>query len=212
MSNENNKEILDEIVDLRKKTTVTKKENSKSKQSSNMEDLVPTVKIQEDKLIEEENVSNESVVNENNIENNKEQNIQEEKIAVVSKKDKFKKFLNLKEKQEKTAIDEDAKQARGYAWLAYILFFIPLFINRKNSFVRFHANEGLEVNIIDLIGLTLTLVGALIKPASLITILLVVLGIGLLSLTLITKIIMIIHSVRGKRKQSPWFFKLTIID
>ena len=190
MSNENNKEILDEIVDLRKKTTVTKKENSKSKQSSNMEDLVPTVEIQEDKLIKEENVSNESVVNESNIENNKEQNIQEEKIAVVSKKDKFKKFLNLKEKQEKTAIDEDAKQARGYAWLAYILFFIPLFINRKNSFVRFHANEGLEVNIIDLIGLTLTLVGALIKPASLITILLVVLGIGLLSLTLITKIIM----------------------
>lgn len=208
MSNENNKEILDEIVDLRKKTTVTKKVNSKSKQSSNMEDLVPTVEIKEDKLIEEENVSNESVVNENN----KEQNIQEEKIAVVSKKDKFKKFLNLKEKQEKTAIDEDAKQARGYAWLAYILFFIPLFINRKNSFVRFHANEGLEVNIIDLIGLTLTLVGALIKPASLITILLVVLGIGLLSLTLITKIIMIIHSIRGKRKQSPWFFKLTIID
>ena len=208
MSNENNKEILDEIVDLRKKTTVTKKENAKSKKSSNMEDLVPTVEIQEDKLIEEEKVSNESVVNENN----KELNIQEEKIAVVSKKDKFKKFLNLKEKQEKTAIDEDAKQARGYAWLAYILFFIPLFINRKNSFVRFHANEGLEVNIIDLIGLTLTLVGALIKPASLITILLVVLGIGLLSLTLITKIIMIIHSVRGKRKQSPWFFKLTIID
>ena len=135
MSNENNKEILDEIVDLRKKTTVTKKENSKSKQSSNMEDLVPTVEIQEDKLIKEENVSNESVVNESNIENNKEQNIQEEKIAVVSKKDKFKKFLNLKEKQEKTAIDEDAKQARGYAWLAYIYFlFLCLLIEKIRLF------------------------------------------------------------------------------
>ena len=212
MSNENNKEILNEIVDLRKKTTVAKTELSEVEKqpTQNMEDLVPTVEIQEENIAEESISSEET--KEEIIENNNEEVNKPEKIVVLSKKDKFKKFLNLKEKQEKTAIDQDAKQARGYAWLAYILFFIPLLINRKNSFVRFHANEALEINIIDVIGLILTLIGALVKPVSLFTILLVILGCGLLTLTLITKIIMIIHSARGRRKQSPWFFNLTIID
>lgn len=211
MSNENNKEILNEIVDLRKKTAVSKAESVdvENQSTQNMEDLVPTVEIKEENIAEESisTEENKEEIKENNNEINK-----PEKIVVLSKKDKFKRFLNLKEKQEKPAIDQDSKQARGYTWLAYILFFIPLLINRKNSFVRFHANEALEINIIDVIGLTLTLIGALIKPASFITVLLVIFGCGLLTLTLITKIIMIIHSVRGKRKQSPWFFNLTILD
>ena len=207
MSNENNKELLNEIVDMRKKTSKTPKQTTEKKinNSTNMEDLVPTVEIKEDSNFNESiemPIKQEESQNEEN----------KEKLVVLSKKDKFKKFLNLKEKQEKTPVDDDAKKARSYAWLAYILFFIPLFINRKNSFVKFHANEGLEINIIDIIGLVLILVGSLVKPTSIITILLVIIGCGLLTLTLITKIIMIIHSIRGKRKQTPWFFNITIID
>ena len=211
MSNDNKKEILNEITDLRKNNKTPEELTNKKKKGSiqnttNMEDLVPVVEIKEeatDNSTEEvKEVSNETTSLE------KKQN----EIVVLSKKDKLKKFLNLKEKQEKPTVDEDAKKARGYAWLAYILFFIPLFINRKNSFVRFHANEGLEINLIDFIGLALTIIGALIKPTSFITILLVVVGCGLLTLTLVTKVFMIIHAIRGIRKNSPWFFNLTIID
>ena len=61
---------------------------------------------------------------------------------------------------------EDAKQTKNFAWLAYILFFIPLLINSKSAFVRHHANEGLEINIFDLIGTVLLLVGALVETTN----------------------------------------------
>lgn len=221
----NNKDLLNDLVDLRTKKNeeISSNDNKEINSQQKMEDMVPVVEITEDELIKDElglesnQDTIEQVEKETTDTPKAEQEVKSEqsstnKTIVITKKDKFKKFLNLKEKQEKPKEDIEAKQAKGYAWLAYILFFIPLFINRKNSFVKFHANEGLEINIIDIISIIFILIGALVKPVSIITILLVILGVGLLSLTFITKIIMIIHSIRGLRKKSPWLFNLTIID
>ena len=54
---------------------------------------------------------------------------------------------------EKIKLDKmEIIAGKPFAWLAYILFFIPLLFKKNNRFVRLHANEGLELNIIDLQG------------------------------------------------------------
>ena len=110
---------------------------------------------------------------------------------------------------------EDAMQNKNIAWLAYLLFFIPLCINSKSAFVRHHANEGLEINIIDVIGLTLLIVGAVVNSANeavhTLMLIFVLVGIGLLVLTLVTKIYMIVSSLKGKEVSTPWMWDLRII-
>lgn len=110
---------------------------------------------------------------------------------------------------------EDAMKNKNIAWLAYILFFIPLLINANSPFVRHHANEGLEINIFDLLGLTLLLVGALVKSTATgvhaLMIIFVIVGIGLLVLTLVTKIYMIVTTLQGKETTTPWCWDYRII-
>ena len=209
---ENNKEILNDIIDLRKKKS-NPDDEPEIKDVSNsisMEDDVPDVQVSaEQEEVKEEAPAPHATFVESKAENAEEG---EEKIQVLTKGQRFKKFLNLKEKHEKQEITEDAKQSRKYAWLAYILFFIPLLINGKNSFVRHNANEGLEINLIDVIGIIFLLVGALVKPATILTVLCVIVGITLLTLTFITKIFMIVVSAMGIKRQSPWFFNLNILN
>ena len=110
---------------------------------------------------------------------------------------------------------EDAMQTKNIAWLAYILFFIPLLINKNSAFVRHHANEGLEINIFDFLGLTLLLVGALVDSTvagvQALMLIFVIAGAGLLVLTLITKIYMIVTTLQGKETNTPWFWDIRII-
>ena len=110
---------------------------------------------------------------------------------------------------------DDVKKGRKVAWLAYILFFIPLLFAGKNPFVRFHANEGLEVNIVDVFGIGFILAGYLLKfennVVQLCMAVLLVFGIVLIALTTLTKVIMIIMSLAGKVIQTPWFKKARII-
>ncbi len=110
---------------------------------------------------------------------------------------------------------EDAMQTKNIAWLAYILFFIPLLINKNSAFVRHHANEGLEINIFDFLGLTLLLVGALVDSTvagvQALMLIFVIVGAGLLVLTLITKIYMIVTTLQGKETNTPWFWDIRII-
>ena len=217
--NENNKEILNDIIDLREKKS-NPNDDPTIKDVSNsisMEDEVPSVEVKSDESLsakpEAEAQASERKTHATFAQSKEgSKGSDEEKIQVVSKGEKFRKFLNLKEKKEKEEITDDAKASRCYAWLAYILFFIPLLINRKNSFVRHNANEGLEINLIDVIGIIFLLIGALVKPATVLTVLCVVVGIILLSLTLITKIFMIVVSAMGIKRQSPWFFNLNIIN
>lgn len=188
-------EKKDEIIDLRETLDESNHSNKvEIADEINMENEIPNVEIKDDKIKIEEDIST------------------EKPIKVLSKKEKFAKFLNLKEKTEKPEITEDAKKSRKYAWLAYVLFFIPLCINSKNSFVRFHANEGLELNIVDTVALILVLIGSLIRPSTVLTVLCVVIGIGLWVLTLLTKIIMIVKTAKGIKQETPWFFRWKIIN
>ena len=127
---------------------------------------------------------------------------------------KVAKFLNLKVRQKKE-ITEDAKKNRKWAWTAYILFFIPLLINKKSKFMRLHANEGLDVNIIDAIATVLTIVGKVITGTTMLGKSLLMasffLGLGLLFMTTVTKIVMIICSALGHDHQTPWLWKTRLI-
>jgi len=127
---------------------------------------------------------------------------------------KVAKFLNLKKRQKKE-ITEDAKKNRKWAWTAYILFFIPLLINKNSKFMRLHANEGLDVNIIDAAAIILMLVGKLIAGTTILgkSILMICffLGLGLLFMTTITKIFMIICSALGLDNQTPWLWRTRLI-
>ena len=110
---------------------------------------------------------------------------------------------------------EDIKEGRKCAWLAYILFFIPLLINKENAFVRHNANEGLEINLCDLIAGILILLNVVVTGASLVASFLFMIGSivgwGLLILTTITKLYMIVASLLGKRANTPWFWNIRMI-
>lgn len=127
--------------------------------------------------------------------------------------------LTKEEPVQKTAkkpeLNNDVEQTKKYAWLAYILFFIPLLINSKSPFVRHHANEGLEINIFDAIAGILLVLGAVlpqnIEWVYLLAIIFTFIGFGLFTLTIITKIYMIYSTLQGKTKSTPWMWDLRII-
>ena len=112
-------------------------------------------------------------------------------------------------------LSADVQETRKYAWLAYILFFIPLLINKNSQFVRHNANEGLEINIFDAIAAVLLIVGAVVTTSiawiQLLMIIFTVIGFGLLVLTITTKVYMIIASAHGKTVSTPWMWNLRII-
>lgn len=113
------------------------------------------------------------------------------------------------------SLAEDVASTKKYAWWAYILFFIPLLINSSSPFVRHHANEGLEINIFDFIGLTLLLVGVLVQTTNasvhFLMIIFALIGVGLLVLTTITRIYMIWATLKGKTATTPWMWNIRII-
>ena len=109
----------------------------------------------------------------------------------------------------------EIKEAKSFAWLGYLLFFLPLLINRNNRFARIHANEGLELNMVEILG------GLLLLPYFLITNLdgtwhtvtfvMALAGIVLLGMCALTIIPMMICSMCGLQFQTPWLWKRRII-
>lgn len=110
---------------------------------------------------------------------------------------------------------EQIKAGKGVAWMAYIIFFLPLIFNGKNTFVRHHANEGLELNIVDLIAVGLYLAKRFVTPPNQIVELALMIGsivsLVLIAITTITKVFLILFSFAGKEAQSPFFGKARII-
>jgi uncharacterized membrane protein len=121
-------------------------------------------------------------------------------------------------KENKNRIDLDRQEIRAgknIAWLAYILFFIPLILNRNNRFVRLHANEGLELNIMEILGCALLAPFFLLTSATG-TLHLVILGCALLGTAILgacalTIIPMMVCAVCGIQFQIPWLWKKRII-
>lgn len=110
---------------------------------------------------------------------------------------------------------EEIKAGRGVAWLAYILFFIPLIFKGKNRFVRIHANEGLDLNIAELIGVLLGLPFLLVSnPTGTLEIVIyiaAILGAVILAACAITIIPVMIGALCGAQFQIPWLSKKRII-
>ena len=121
---------------------------------------------------------------------------------------------NFEDINEVLSEEDDARHNKRFAWLAYILFFIPLLINKKSPFVRLHANEGLDVFIIDMFATALTVCGKVIPFSatwSIIGDLMFLAGLGLFALTTVTKIFQIVRVLMGKKNQTPWLWKTRII-
>ena len=130
-------------------------------------------------------------------------------------KEKKEKRVRIINSTDAVITPEDIKESRKYAWLAYILFFIPLFINRSNEYVRHNVNEGLEIFIFDVLAAVLLILNAVIDSANMIVSFILMLGsiigIVLLILTTITKIYMIVITLMGKRANTPWLWNFRII-
>ena len=110
---------------------------------------------------------------------------------------------------------EDIRESKKFAWLAYILFFIPLLINRDNAYVRHNANEGLEMNICDLLAGIVILLNTFLNVSNVLVSFFLMLGsivgIGVLVLTTITKLYMIFAVLLGKVANTPWFWSIRMI-
>ena len=141
---------------------------------------------------------------------------QGEPMVVLSDEEVGKK-KNSKKNDPNTAksTPEERKAGRKVAWLSYILFFIPLLFMRHNSFVRHHANEGLELNIMDIFAVAFILIPRFVKSTNqwveLGFVIATIVGIVLAALSIITKLFLIIFSFAGKEASSPWFGKTKMI-
>ena len=129
---------------------------------------------------------------------------------IVNEKDKKGK-RGKKEKLAPTCTKEEIKEGKGVAWLAYIVFFLPLLFKKNNPFVRWHANEGLELFFMDILGVGFFCIGWFLKSnnAYITALYLVSLTVGaiLIILSIFTRIMMIFFTLAGKEAQHPWFFK-----
>lgn len=121
--------------------------------------------------------------------------------------------------KENISLDKmEVLSGRGIAWMAYILFFIPLLFKRKNRFVRIHANEGLDVNIVEIIS-TLLVLQYFLLPVyvaiegiwATVSMVGAMIGGGLIVACALTIIISIIRSILGNYSQITWLWKKRII-
>lgn len=110
---------------------------------------------------------------------------------------------------------DEVKSGKGVAWLAYILFFLPLIFKGKNRFVRIHANEGLDLNIAEIIGAGLMIPFFVMKDLAGATEIAVyvaaILGAVILVACAITIIPVMIASMCGAQFQIPWLLRKRII-
>lgn len=116
---------------------------------------------------------------------------------------------------ERIELDKmEVMSGRGFAWLSYILFFLPLIFKGRNRFVRLHANEGLELNIMELLaGLMIgqyfllpMWLGTLTGIAGTISLIACVVGAALLIACVFTAVIMIFIALFGIQAQTPWLW------
>jgi len=139
-------------------------------------------------------------------------NIDTEKLGPAIKPPKERKE-GLKDKINLDVME--IREAKSFAWLAYILFFLPMLINKKNRFVRVHANEGLDLNIMEILGAILLSPYFLIQnvTGTLATVVLVcsLAGVIILGMCAITILPMIICSMFGLQFQIPWLWRKRLI-
>ena len=122
------------------------------------------------------------------------------------------------EKPGRETIDLDrmeVREGKGIAWFAYILFFIPLLFNRGNRYVRLHANSGLRLNLLELLGGILFSLQYLLTDitgtAKTVVMICGLVGLVVLVACVITLPFMIMGAMFGKQFQVPWLWKKRMI-
>lgn len=132
---------------------------------------------------------------------------------------------DIKSKEQRALIEKikldkmEVISGRGIAWLAYILFFIPLLFKKNNRFVRIHANEGLELNILEILSalfigqyfLLPDIVKDMGNTGKYFSLLFAVIGAGLVLACAVTIVIKIVTSWFGNYTQTPWLWKRRMI-
>mgnify|MGYP000865090524 CR=1 FL=1 len=96
----------------------------------------------------------------------------------------------------------DIEKNKTMAGLAYILFFLPLIVCPDSAYGRFHANQGLLLLIVSVVGTTvlsiIPIIGWLLLPFY---------GLAIL----IFAIMGLVNGFQGKPKRLPLFGKYTIL-
>lgn len=95
------------------------------------------------------------------------------------------------------------KNTNIYAALAYILFFIPLIVDKDSGYGKFHANQGLNLL---LLGIAVSVLGALIPFIGWF----IISPIGGL-LVLVLAIMGIINALNGEEKELPVIGKYRLL-
>jgi uncharacterized membrane protein len=102
---------------------------------------------------------------------------------------------------EKNYTPEDIEKNKVVAAIAYAIFFLPLLVDKDSEFGKFHANQGLLLLIVSLIGnavLTISIVGILLVPV--------------LNILLLVLFIMgVINAINGQAKELPVIGKYRLL-
>jgi uncharacterized membrane protein len=109
--------------------------------------------------------------------------------------------------------DEDIKQNKTMAGLAYILFFLPLIVCKDSRFGRFHANQGLLLLLLSVAGyivisvLTTVLATITWRLFGFISLLYSLYGLFILAIAIYG----LVNGINGKAKELPIIGKYRII-
>ena len=139
-------------------------------------------------------------------------NIDAEKLGPAIKPPK-----EEKRGRETISLDKmEIREGRGVAWMAFILFFIPLLFRRNNRYVRLAANNGLRLNLIEILGGALFALQFFIKDVSdkaqIYITCCSIAGLAILGACAIMILPMIIYTMCGGQFNMPWLWKKRMIN
>ena len=126
--------------------------------------------------------------------------------------------MNGKKTENSTAAadffeEEDIRQNKTMAGLAYILFFLPLIVCKDSRFGRFHANQGLMLLILSIAGyIVISVITAILATITwrlfgFISLLYSLFGLFILVLALYG----LVNGLNGKAKELPVIGRYRII-
>ncbi len=110
--------------------------------------------------------------------------------------------------------EEDIKQNKTMAGLAYILFFLPLIVCKDSRFGRFHANQGLLLLILSVAGyIAISIVSTILATITwrlfgFISLLYSIYGLFILAIAIYG----LVNGLNGKAKELPVIGKYRIIQ
>ena len=108
---------------------------------------------------------------------------------------------------------EDIKQNKTMAGLAYILFFLPLIVCKDSKFGKFHANQGLLLLILSVVGyIAISIITTILATITwrlfgFISLLYSIYGLFILAIAIYG----LVNGLNGKAKELPIIGKYRII-